>query len=235
MSGLLSRSGLSWTSDGSVSCATGFALNPPITLEAFRSAPIRCVPVDIMGEIFGHLKPDEVQPVGCGMIPLLAQVCAAWRAVAYDQAALWSSFACAVPANDAELSLLKLYLQRARTAPLTIILKATKEPRGCADPGDIISNVAAYSHQLYSLRLTGKGWGVGISTDFADGCRVWRSCSCPCVGLQESANSRSRCARTRYFSRTGPYPEPDRLKSPSLKSARCISSAALGPAVSTLL
>ncbi|KAJ7089105.1 hypothetical protein C8R44DRAFT_441084 [Mycena epipterygia] len=131
------------------------ALNIPLIAAAFRTAPIRRMPSDVLVEIFTVLKPDEVQRPGKGPIPPLSQVCAAWRATACDHALLWSSFSCALTDPLPKTNLVDLYFHRAKTAPLTIEIKGTRGSCERSIGERILALLAAHSEQLYSLRLTG--------------------------------------------------------------------------------
>ncbi|KAJ7155337.1 hypothetical protein C8R46DRAFT_438940 [Mycena filopes] len=109
-------------------------LEKRITLAAFDASPIRRVPADVLLQIFlavqsaavrdlpsnserGRNGPFRPHLVGQGPVPLLARVCSQWRASLCDTPTFWSSF-------DFRLAhptpLLALYLNRARSAPLTL-------------------------------------------------------------------------------------------------------------------
>ncbi|KAJ7452649.1 hypothetical protein FB451DRAFT_1185763 [Mycena latifolia] len=122
----------------------GAALRCPITAEAFRAAPMRRMPADILRAIFVLLTPDEIQPLGWGVVPS-----ASMRGV-----------------ESGGFNLLKLYLQRAKGAPLTVMLNSTTSRRGRtltyaarrSRSARVMATVAAHSDQLYSLRLLGNDW-----------------------------------------------------------------------------
>ncbi|KAJ7082171.1 hypothetical protein C8R43DRAFT_1052452 [Mycena crocata] len=134
------------------------ALEAPLTLEAFCTAPIRRIPIEILSEIFTLLKPDDNQPIGTGSIPVVAQVGAEWRGVAVAHAALWTSFSCALYGDDSEASLVEAYLQRSRTAPLSIRIYAERRHRFSPAPDRVLASIAARSEYIVTLRLTGEGW-----------------------------------------------------------------------------
>ncbi|KAJ7463367.1 hypothetical protein FB451DRAFT_1266223 [Mycena latifolia] len=139
------------------------ALCDPITIEAFRASPVRRVPADILLTIFVLLKPDEIQLLGAGIVPVLAHVCAEWRNLACDYAVLWSSFACDLQAPTT-VNLVNIYLQRGKNMPLTIIAHNERRKqddllrRGVADVEGVLAALAAQSERLYSLQLVGSLW-----------------------------------------------------------------------------
>ncbi|KAJ7097004.1 hypothetical protein C8R43DRAFT_1114903 [Mycena crocata] len=137
-------------------CREIAALRIPITLEAFRTAPIRRVPTDILLEIFDAALAEDVQPVGTGDIPVLSQVCGQWREVACDHAVLWASFSCAL----LDVNLDQLYLQRSKAMPLTVEVHADRNhgPGTFSTQARIISLLAKHAERLYSLQLTGNDW-----------------------------------------------------------------------------
>jgi EAL domain-containing protein (putative c-di-GMP-specific phosphodiesterase class I) len=59
---------------------------------------------------------------------VFSQVCSNFRALAMSQSSLWSNFSCPFYPNESMAQLLKEYLERSGTAPLTIVLKIEIAP-----------------------------------------------------------------------------------------------------------
>ncbi|KAJ7777166.1 hypothetical protein B0H16DRAFT_1406708 [Mycena metata] len=134
------------------------ALQPPLTLELFRAAPIRRVPADVLVEIFMAMKSERIERVG-NVIPVISRVCGEWRAVALDHPALWASFAFSLrETDDRVVSRLKLYLERSKTVPLTIEVDARTRPTDYYSVARAIDLMAAHSERIRGLRLKGNKW-----------------------------------------------------------------------------
>ncbi|KAJ6476533.1 hypothetical protein C8R47DRAFT_660962 [Mycena vitilis] len=135
------------------------ALRVPLTLEAYRAAPIRRLPVDLVVEIFTAAKPKQLEPAGRGIVPLLSQVCQEWRDLACDHAALWASFSFALfDAEAAALAWLQTYLVRSKAALLTLEVDATKQFRKSRPALHALDLLAAHSERLRNLSLVGSHW-----------------------------------------------------------------------------
>ncbi|KAJ7679492.1 hypothetical protein DFH06DRAFT_511979 [Mycena polygramma] len=135
------------------------ALRVPLTLEAYRAAPIRRLPVDLVVEILMAAKPKQLEPAGRGIVPLLSQVCQEWRDLACDHAALWASFSFALfDADAAALGWLQTYLVRSKAALLTLEVDATKQFRKSRPALHALDLLAAHSERLRSLSLVGSHW-----------------------------------------------------------------------------
>jgi hypothetical protein len=147
-------------------------LHHEITLAAFSSAPVRRVPADVLVEIFmavqsmaeiaalsksadtrlkGWEKP-ELLAVGHGPATVISQVSSGWRETAFGHPALWSSFSFS-PYGSQKSDLAALYLERARSAPLTveIVLSPSSEDQAKADRA--IAVLAASALTLFELRF----------------------------------------------------------------------------------
>ncbi|KAJ7852820.1 hypothetical protein B0H14DRAFT_3865998 [Mycena olivaceomarginata] len=135
------------------------ALCMPITLDAFRSAPTRRVPDEILTEIFMAAKGEKVQPVGKGIIPLLSQVCEEWRVSVCNYPLAWASFSWALSEESpSALCWLQICLERSKAASLTVELDGTKRPRHSGLLTSALELISAHSQRLYSLRLNGDHW-----------------------------------------------------------------------------
>ncbi|KAJ7827238.1 hypothetical protein B0H14DRAFT_2815368 [Mycena olivaceomarginata] len=158
-----------------------FAINHHITLEEFSSSPIRRLPPEIVLEIFeavkcaadetlithatspgGHaFKCSTLHGVGYGAAPVLSRVCTTWRALVCDYPLLWSSFSFRLfRSQSAEM--LDVYLERAKSAPLTVEIDARRFLRHCcvslsarseSTGKRAISRIAAHAHRLFELRV----------------------------------------------------------------------------------
>jgi hypothetical protein len=122
----------------------------PVTLEAFTSSAMRRMPADVVLAIFMAVKssadvhkaptahPWDHQPritardintfprihrVGHGAGHLLSSVCNMWRNLACDYPLLWSSFSFSLFGNTS-VELVAVYLERSRSAPLTVEIDA---------------------------------------------------------------------------------------------------------------
>ncbi|KAJ7603685.1 hypothetical protein DFH06DRAFT_328383 [Mycena polygramma] len=146
------------------------AIVPSIPLDAFVSAPVRQIPEDVLRQIFAALnctvdKPKSVRSgdvtakrnivgVGHGTGSVVSRVCSQWRAVAWDHPLLWSSFSFPILADNSA-QLVELYLQRSKSAPLTVEIDATRRPH--AETGSTgeraIALLAAHSQRLFELQI----------------------------------------------------------------------------------
>ncbi|KAJ7887420.1 hypothetical protein B0H13DRAFT_1888828 [Mycena leptocephala] len=139
---------------------------------AFSSAPVRRVPADVLVDIFmavqsmaeiaalsksadarlmGRERP-ELLAVGHGPAAVISQVSSGWRATACGHPALWSSFSFS-PYGSQKTDLAAIYLERARSAPLTVemVLKPSSKDQTNADRA--IAVLAASTLTLFELRL----------------------------------------------------------------------------------
>ncbi|KAJ7607256.1 hypothetical protein DFH06DRAFT_1380042 [Mycena polygramma] len=148
------------------------ALQRRITLADFSSAPVRRVPADIMIEIFTRVKSmadeDELaiaatarlegmelpQLLSVGRDPAttLSHVCREWRAIACAHAALWASFSFPLFA-EGMTALTAVYLERARSFPLTIEIISQPPKQDAALGAQAIELLAKFSDNLLDLRL----------------------------------------------------------------------------------
>ncbi|KAJ7096990.1 hypothetical protein C8R43DRAFT_1141602 [Mycena crocata] len=94
-----------------------------------REASLSQIPPEILGEIFVAAKDDGLQPVGTGILPVISSVSAEWRTVACQYPALWTSFSCDIYRSDGEVNLVETYLQRSKSAPLSVILDTGSDRR----------------------------------------------------------------------------------------------------------
>ncbi|KAJ6601014.1 hypothetical protein DFH09DRAFT_1270882 [Mycena vulgaris] len=80
---------------------------------------IRCLPDDVLGEIFSHTVPDT-QP-GQSILDrspwVLGRVCSRWRAVGFSLSSLWSIVDCSLPP-----AIVRAHLERSKARGLTIQL-----------------------------------------------------------------------------------------------------------------
>ncbi|KAJ7924568.1 hypothetical protein B0H13DRAFT_1977541 [Mycena leptocephala] len=154
----------------------GNAIAHQITLEAFVSAPVRRLPPDVLLGIFVEFTADMVKPptiiadervikapeipgVGHGAGPLLCQVCSAWRTIACDYPFLWSSFSFPLFAS-ASADLVDIYLDRSRSAPLTIEIDTRILTEHKSTGQRAIGLLAEHSHHLLELRILCDGTAV---------------------------------------------------------------------------
>ncbi|KAJ7141598.1 hypothetical protein C8R46DRAFT_1361193 [Mycena filopes] len=136
---------------------TASALQPPLTLERFREAPIRRLPSDVLAEIIGSSSDGRIQPLGRGLPPLVSRVCRWWRAVALDHPTFWASFSLSL--NETRSARwLGLYLERSKTLPLTIDLNTTVWPLEWAVESYVNGLIAAHAERLESFTLRGTRW-----------------------------------------------------------------------------
>ncbi|KAJ6467068.1 hypothetical protein C8R47DRAFT_1223800 [Mycena vitilis] len=148
------------------------ALQRPITLAEFSSAPVRRVPADIMIEIFNRVKSmadedemaiattarlegmelPQLPSVGRDPATTLSHVCRGWRATACAHAALWSSFSFPLFA-EGMTALTAVYLERARSFPLTIEIVSQPPNWDAALGAQAIELLAKFSDNLLDLRI----------------------------------------------------------------------------------
>ncbi|KAJ7656022.1 hypothetical protein DFH06DRAFT_1199968 [Mycena polygramma] len=160
------------------------AIIDPITLDAFASSPVRQIPGDVLMEIFTALKRAAHKPnssyapgsdgalvkapdivgVGHGTGPILSRVCSQWRAVACDHALLWTSFSFPILAKNSA-QLVELYLQRSKSAPLTVEIDARSHIEARSTGEDAITLLAAHSQRLFELRIFADQWLGGGEGD----------------------------------------------------------------------
>ncbi|KAJ7658418.1 hypothetical protein B0H17DRAFT_1145638 [Mycena rosella] len=121
--------------------------------------PIRRIPTDVLVFIFTTAKPKEIEFLGRGAAPLLSYVCAEWRAVACDHAALWASFAFSMfDQNSAVVTCLQTYLRGSKAALLKIELDAPHHFRHSVSQMRALKAIAEHSKRIYSLSLIGPNW-----------------------------------------------------------------------------
>ncbi|KAJ7154895.1 hypothetical protein C8R43DRAFT_438972 [Mycena crocata] len=134
------------------------ALETPLSLEAFRTSPMRRIPSKLLAEIFVFAAEDETQLVGRGILPILTQVCGRWRTAACKAPALWSTFRCELFGGTHGANLVDLYLCRSQSTPLSIDVHASG--RDISQCVGVRAALARHSERLYSLRLTGEAWSA---------------------------------------------------------------------------
>ncbi|KAJ7656008.1 hypothetical protein DFH06DRAFT_475005 [Mycena polygramma] len=151
----------------------------PVTLQAFSLSLVRRIPTDILLNIFDALNslPHKIPPrqgefdkmpgrdltgVGDGAGPLLARVCSQWRAIACDYPLLWSSFSFPI-FSQGSAKLVDLYLQRSKSAPLTVEIDARPQVAASSTGELAIALLAARSHHLFELRILALARDVSIS------------------------------------------------------------------------
>ncbi|KAJ7775969.1 hypothetical protein DFH07DRAFT_951870 [Mycena maculata] len=128
-----------------------------INLQAFASATGRRFPVEVLIEIFMLAKSREILTVGDGIGPVLAHVCSQWRTISCDWPPLWSSFS--FPLFGDSRSWLAVYLERSKSAPLTIQVEARRwidgvdQIRGSSTGIHELALLGAHSHHLFDLRF----------------------------------------------------------------------------------
>ncbi|KAJ7664337.1 hypothetical protein DFH06DRAFT_250399 [Mycena polygramma] len=86
-------------------------------LNAIRD-PVARLPVELSSEIFLHCLPQQRKPDSCTAPMLLLSVCNTWTDIVLSTPALWSTIYLDFPGAD----ILKAWLQRARSYPLSIHL-----------------------------------------------------------------------------------------------------------------
>ncbi|KAJ7924580.1 hypothetical protein B0H13DRAFT_2315297 [Mycena leptocephala] len=148
------------------------ALHHEITVAAFSSAPVRRVPADVLVEIFmavqsmakitalyksadsrlGGGEMPELLAVGHGPATVISQVSSGWRETACDHPALWSSFPFS-PYDSQKTDLAALYLERARSAPLTVEMVLSPSSKDQAKADRAIAVLAASALTLFELRF----------------------------------------------------------------------------------
>ncbi|KAJ7776331.1 hypothetical protein B0H16DRAFT_1879675 [Mycena metata] len=156
------------------------ALEEPILLPKFSAAPMRRVPTEMLLEIFAAVQssdnagtsspqPSGIQEprrVGQGPIVLLSQVCAEWRAIVCGCPAFWSSFAFPLFSQTNVIGLVAIYLQRAKSAPLTVQLDLFQSQEDDGSTGvPAITLLAQHSQSLVDFRFV-PPWGLGARGHF---------------------------------------------------------------------
>ncbi|KAJ7116226.1 hypothetical protein C8R43DRAFT_1137903 [Mycena crocata] len=125
---------------------------------AFRLAPIRRIPVEILIEIFLSAAQEcDVPQLGDGTATVLSQVSQHWRAVACDVPGLWASFEfhlCGIQ-TDPDAQLLELYLRRSGDASLSVHLNNSVQQRGHLNVLNCpqMALLAEHAHRLRLLRF----------------------------------------------------------------------------------
>ncbi|KAJ7292551.1 hypothetical protein C8J57DRAFT_1160761 [Mycena rebaudengoi] len=97
--------------------------NEDITQHLATISPIRCLPYDILAEIFSLTVPTgELHETDLFLSPwVLTRVCMGWRNTATSLPALWASIY--IHIRNISLGMLKKQLERSGSFPLTITLK----------------------------------------------------------------------------------------------------------------
>ncbi|KAJ7659592.1 hypothetical protein DFH06DRAFT_400508 [Mycena polygramma] len=132
------------------------ALLMPFTLDAFRVAPIRHLPAEVLLEIFMAARTKDVETVGRGSLPLLSQVCGEWRNVACAHPALWASISFALfDVTASTLAWVQVYLERSKAAPLSLEMHASKSFRRSTLNPWTLDLLDGHLERLYSFSLTG--------------------------------------------------------------------------------
>ncbi|KAJ6471236.1 hypothetical protein C8R47DRAFT_1147569 [Mycena vitilis] len=145
------------------------AIIVPITLDAFTSSPVRRIPHDVLMEIFTALKrvaqkASDIVGIGHGTGPILSRVCSQWRAIACDHVLLWSSFSFPILARNSA-QLVKLYLQRSKSAPLSVEIDASSHMEAGSTGEEAITLLAAHSQRLFELRIFADQWVRGLGAE----------------------------------------------------------------------
>ncbi|KAJ7605686.1 hypothetical protein DFH06DRAFT_1487147 [Mycena polygramma] len=147
------------------------ALQRRITLADFSSSPVRRVPADIIIDIFTCVKSmadeDELAiaatarlegtelpqllTVGRNSAMTISHVCGEWRPIACAHAALWSSFSFPL-FGEGMTALTAVYLERARSFPLTVEMISQPHKQDAALGAQAIEVLAKFSDNLLDLR-----------------------------------------------------------------------------------
>ncbi|KAJ7141631.1 hypothetical protein C8R46DRAFT_1318167 [Mycena filopes] len=130
------------------------ALQPALTLERFREAPIRRLPVDVLAEIF---RPPDILPLGTGSLSIVSRVCRWWRAVVLEHPTFWASFSLSLNDSIAP-EWLAIYLERSRTVPSTIDFQATGYYWQWGVTSTELQVLAAHAERLENFTLRGTQW-----------------------------------------------------------------------------
>ncbi|KAF7376674.1 hypothetical protein MSAN_00084400 [Mycena sanguinolenta] len=98
------------------------------------NAPVQKLPVELLGEIFswtlGEWGPMTDEPSALLLEPLtISHVCGHWRAVSLSMPMLWATIWIDRP-RVSHISMVKLWVERSRTCPLSIYLRQT-DPKSC--------------------------------------------------------------------------------------------------------
>ncbi|KAJ6502715.1 hypothetical protein C8R47DRAFT_1193052 [Mycena vitilis] len=135
------------------------ALCIPITLEAFRAAPVRKLPAELVVQIILAGRPERNLPFLYDSVPRLSQVCGEWRAITATHPTMWASFSFGVfDARPSTLGWLGLYLERSKSAPLAVQLDATRRLGKAPSASGALALLATHSERLYSLTVVGHVW-----------------------------------------------------------------------------
>ncbi|KAK7057937.1 hypothetical protein R3P38DRAFT_1190073 [Favolaschia claudopus] len=135
-----------------------------VTPEAYRSAPIRRIPDDVLSEIFAAVTVEKLEEpcrIGTGAGVLLTQVCSRWRRVACDHPRLWTSFILPLAGKQSSIDLLESILARCKAAPLSVIvhnnLSRSAKLRDIALAQSKIATLARNAENIVHLRFRGPG------------------------------------------------------------------------------
>ncbi|KAK7057914.1 hypothetical protein R3P38DRAFT_1189516 [Favolaschia claudopus] len=94
-----------------------------VTPEAYRSAPIRRIPDDILLEILLAVKSDEPTRVGSrDDWWVLMEVCSRWRHAVCSHPRFWSTFTLPLFGKESSVNLLRVALERCRTSTLSVVV-----------------------------------------------------------------------------------------------------------------
>ncbi|KAJ7818633.1 hypothetical protein B0H13DRAFT_2132791 [Mycena leptocephala] len=140
----------------------------PIPLAAFAASAVRRCPDDVLVKILStlvatvratrDLGPRDPSHIGADPAMVFSQVCSNFRALAMSQSSLWSNFSCPFYPNESMAQLLKEYLERSGTAPLTIVLKIEIAPGYYDHPARqtrLFAQLDAHCARIRSLTLFG--------------------------------------------------------------------------------
>ncbi|KAJ7252142.1 hypothetical protein B0H12DRAFT_626693 [Mycena haematopus] len=97
-------------------------------------APVQKLPVELLGEIFswtlGEWGPMTDEPSALRLEPLtISHVCGHWRSVSLSMPMLWATIWIDRP-RASHIPMVKLWIERSRTCPLSINLRQT-DPKSC--------------------------------------------------------------------------------------------------------
>ncbi|KAJ7782015.1 hypothetical protein DFH07DRAFT_792319 [Mycena maculata] len=111
------------------------------------ATPIFVLPLDLTSAIFSHCLPDGPSPPSPHTAPLLlAQICRQWREFCLDTPTLWASI---VFGDVGSVELLKMWLARSKSCPLSLSLQTKDLTRGNA----FMDSVMPHSARWRDVRL----------------------------------------------------------------------------------
>ena len=134
------------------------AIEHRVSIHRARLSPLRTIPDQILQEIFQRCLPNTpyVVPSARSAPLVLTHVCRRWRAVAHGTSELWSSIALhdrGVWNYELELDMLKRWLSRAHTRPLSVRITSPPCTNFGGDPAcsDVFQLALAHSTHLRDL------------------------------------------------------------------------------------